>query len=110
MKQTSILLIACLFFQIAQGQYGKARHSFQVQTGFAYASDLAYEEEMNRHFQGVGYQYTTKSNWYVGTDVQYHRNQLNSDRLLPLQMQGEGALYACTIPGAWDGTGYFFLP
>lgn len=110
MKSFATLLIACVLFQTTQAQQLKTRHSFQVQTGFAYASDLGYEEEMKRSFQGLGYQYTTKNNWYFGTEVQYHRNQLNSSRLMPLQLRSDNNTYSLRMPGAMNDMGYFTLP
>lgn len=65
---------------------------------------------MKRSFQGMGYQYTTKSDWYIGTEVQFHHNKLNSNRLLPLEMQERGTLYACRVPGGSNETGYFVVP
>lgn len=103
-----LLLIFC--FKHASAQRSQSNHSIRIEKGFANTSDLGYEEEMSRSFQGLGYRYKTKGDWYFGTEAQYHHNTLNTSRLLPLQLQGQGTLYACRIPGSENQTGYFFVP
>ena len=110
MKRVFGFLLSIFFFKYASSQQSQSNHSIRIEKGFANTSDLGYEEEMSRSFQGLGYRFKTKNDWYLGTEAQYHHNTLNSSRLLPLQLQGQGILYACRIPASENETGYFFVP
>jgi hypothetical protein len=110
MKRVFGFLLSIFCFKYVSAQRSQLSHSIRIEKGFANTSDLGYEEEMSRSFQGLGYRYKTRGDWYIGTEVQYHQNTLNSSRLLPLQLQGEGTLYACRVPGGENETGYFFVP
>jgi hypothetical protein len=99
------IMCVCFFATAAQAQKTKGSHSINGLFGLAYASDIALESEMGRGFTGVGYQYTTKKNWYIGTDAQYTRNTVNAPLYNNHNMQG-GDMYTCVTP---SGMGFFVV-
>jgi hypothetical protein len=96
-KIITLFICLCVMAATIQAQKLKSGHSLNVQYGFAYASDVSQVNEMNRLFQGIGYQYTAKSNWYVGADVQYNRTTIVNRSFNNFN---NGVLYTC-------GSGYF---
>lgn len=109
MKKLFIQFV-CIFIIVAtaQAQGKKSSHSFNTQYGFAYASDISLTTETNRFFKGLGYQYTTKSKWYIGTDIQYNRSSAVEHAQDPFRMQGSSVAYTCKVPGINGAMGFFF--
>jgi hypothetical protein len=100
--------LACMFVLAvtAQAQSLKGAHSLNVQYGLTYASDLSNEKLMNTGMKGFGYQYTSKKNWYVGTDVQFYRSSLSNSGRRGFGMSDDDIVYACN----YSGTGFFVAP
>lgn len=110
MKHSIVAFICCFFLCVASAQNKISKHAFFLGSGFAYASDLAYEEDMHRPFQSFSYQFTPIDNWYFGAELQYHTNQLNNNRrLAPVQIEDEGIIYACRLTGSTE-MGFFLQP
>jgi hypothetical protein len=110
MKQLFIQsMCLCLLTVTAQAQRPARTHTFNVQYGFAYASDVAAVSDMHRSFTGIGYQYTSPRNWYLGADVQYGRQAVansHGNTLMNHQLSGN-QLYTCQQPG--NGMGFFMV-
>jgi len=104
--------ICCLFVFAASAQNRNPKHQFFLGSGFAYASDVAYEEDMHRPFQFFSYQFRPKDKWYFGAELQYQTNgQLNNNRrLAPIQIEDAGLWYACRLPGSSNEMGFFLQP
>lgn len=112
MKNILTCIVCCLFVQLVVAQNKNPKHQFLIGSGFAYASDVGYEEDMHRPFQSFSYQFMPKDKWYFGAELQYQTNgQLNNNRrLAPMQMEDEGLWYACRLPGSGNDLGFFMQP
>lgn len=102
-----ICLLACSFQGFSQLKTinpSRPQHSVNVHYAFSHAADVARDEDCKQQFPGIGYQFTTRKNWYVGADVQYARNRLPNYALNPLSADGFYTYVSNQIPG---GVGYF---
>lgn len=112
MPKTILLAAACLVGTglWAQRDTAKARrpqHSLNVHYAFSYASDVSFDIDRGQRLPGIGYQYTSPKNWYIGIDVQYDQNR-RPDYLLPATSPDGFYTYRSRlVPG---GIGYFVAP
>lgn len=102
-----VFLLACIFrgqSQNLQKQPHRSQHSVNAHYAFSYAADVGLEDDWKQRLAGLGYQFTTKRNWYVGVDFQYDRNKRPNYNLNPLSSDGFYTYLSNQIPG---GIGYF---
>lgn len=92
------------FSQLKTMSPNLSQHSVNAHYAFSHAADVALDDDRKQQFPGLGYQFTTRKNWYVGADIQYARNRLPNYALDPLSADGFYTYLSNQIPG---GVGYF---
>ncbi len=92
------------FSQLKTMNPNLSKHSVNVHYAFSHAADVALDDDRKQQIPGLGYQFTTRKNWYVGADIQYARNRLPNYALDPLSADGFYTYLSNQIPG---GVGYF---